>query len=184
MIWRSSAHRGVSYSDPYGLKAESGGCPPLCDNIDPDKDKFIRTKDPKVAGAAGAVLLLATAAPLVVAEGLPIILGRIGMALSEYGPAAAGAGAGAAGASRLPNAPQFFAIVSKSGQILGRPTANISLSHAEYVQRTIGTLPEGATVVTAFRVANGIQAITSRTIHGVQLPAPQHVINALNAAGR
>jgi hypothetical protein len=63
-------------------------------------------------------------------------------------------------------------------------TADVTLSHAEFVSRALGTLPEGAWVGT-IRKANGVvMALNSRTFYGNQVPAPPSVLDAVRAAFR
>ena len=178
----------VSYDDPYGLSAQ-GGCPPLCNELNPrhldielERAEWARD-NPRSALALGVVTVVGAAVALAAPEVGAALLTRLGSAAPRAAPAATAAAGVATQASRLPNTPQFHAIVSRSGELL-RTTADITLPHLEFVRRTVGTLPDGATVVTAFRVRDGIQAITSRSVHGVQMPAPRHVIDALNAALR
>ena len=60
-------------------------------------------------------------------------------------------------------------------------TWDIALSHAEFVLRTLGELPDGAWVGT-IRKANGeVMPFNSRTFYGNQLPAPQEVVDAVRA---
>ena len=63
-------------------------------------------------------------------------------------------------------------------------TADITLSHAELVQRTVGTLPDGGWVGTLRKSAGVVVAINSRTFYGNQLPAPQPVLDVVRAAFR
>lgn len=63
-------------------------------------------------------------------------------------------------------------------------TGDITLSHAELVQRTVGTLPEGAWVGTLRKSGGVVMAINSRTFYGNQLPAPGPVLDAVRAAFR
>ncbi len=63
-------------------------------------------------------------------------------------------------------------------------TADVTLSHAEFVSRALGTLPDGAWVGT-IRKANGVvMALNSRTFYGNQVPAPPPVLDAVRAAFR
>ena len=63
-------------------------------------------------------------------------------------------------------------------------TADITLSHAELVQRTVGSLPEGGWVGTVRKSGGVVMAINSRTFYGNQLPAPGSVLEAVRAAFR
>jgi hypothetical protein len=60
-------------------------------------------------------------------------------------------------------------------------TRDIALSHAEFVRRSFGKLPDGAWVGT-IRKANGeVVPFNSRTFYGNQLPASQDVVDAVRA---
>jgi len=73
--------------------------------------------------------------------------------------------------------------VVRDGQLVV-DTADVTLSHAEFVSRALGTLPEGAWVGT-IRKANGVvMALNSRTFYGNQVPAPQGVLDAVRAVFR
>jgi len=73
----------------------------------------------------------------------------------------------------------LLAIV-KDGEVAVH-TRDIALSHAEFVRRTVGKLPEGAWVGT-IRKANGeVMPFNSRTFYGNQLPAPAEVVDAVRA---
>lgn len=61
-------------------------------------------------------------------------------------------------------------------------THDISLSHAEFVRRDLGELPDGAWVGTIRKVGRTIVAVNSRTFFGNQLPAPQVVIDAIRSS--
>jgi hypothetical protein len=58
-------------------------------------------------------------------------------------------------------------------------TADVSLSHAEFVHRTLGSLPAGAWVGTVRKSGGEVIAMNSRTFYGNQLPAPQVVVDAV-----
>ena len=59
-------------------------------------------------------------------------------------------------------------------------TSDFALSHADYVRRTLGQLPEGARVFSFGKTSSGqFVAINSRGIHGNQLPVPQWVLDLL-----
>lgn len=73
----------------------------------------------------------------------------------------------------------LLAIV-QDGQVTAH-TRDIALSHAEFVGRTLGKLPDGAWVGT-IRKANGeVLPYNSRTFYGNQLPASNEVIDAVRA---
>lgn len=73
--------------------------------------------------------------------------------------------------------------VVHAGRVVAE-TADITLSHAELVQRTVGTLPEGGWVGTVRKSGGAVLAINSRTFYGNQLPAPEPVLAAVRAAFR
>ncbi len=60
--------------------------------------------------------------------------------------------------------------VVKDGKILAK-TSDMLLSHKEFVARALGTLPKDAEVVTIGKFCGKVVAITSKTFHGVQVPA-------------
>ena len=57
-------------------------------------------------------------------------------------------------------------------------TFNISLSHAEFVKRTKGNLPEGGWVGTLRKMDGRVVAFNSHTFFRNQLPAPRWVQDA------
>ena len=68
--------------------------------------------------------------------------------------------------------------VVKDGQILAQSN-DLLLSHAEFVSRTLGSLPEGAQAVTILKEGGEINVLNSMTFHGNQLPAPKTVTDAI-----
>jgi hypothetical protein len=56
-------------------------------------------------------------------------------------------------------------------------SGNLLLSHMEFVKRTTGTLQEGAWVGTVHKVDGSILAFNSKTFYGVEMPAPQWVLD-------
>lgn len=79
----------------------------------------------------------------------------------------------------LRNGATLLAIVLASGEVLR--THDIALSHAEFVRRSFGTLPEGAWVGTVRKADNLVTVLNSRTFYGNQLPAPERVAQAIRA---
>lgn len=73
--------------------------------------------------------------------------------------------------------------VVHDGRVVAQ-TGDITLSHAELVRRTVGTLPEGGWVGTLRKSAGAIVAMNSRTFYGNQLPAPGAVLDVVRAAFR
>lgn len=63
-------------------------------------------------------------------------------------------------------------------------TFDVALSHAEFVKRSLGRLPEGAWVGTIRKAGRQVFALNSKTFYGNQLPAPQPVQDAVRAAFR
>ncbi|HEX2078787.1 MAG TPA: hypothetical protein VHG08_13785 [Longimicrobium sp.] len=96
--------------------------------------------------------------------------------------AAAGPSAAGGDATVLREGETRLAVVH-GGRIVAQ-TADITLSHAELVQRTVGALPEGAWVGTLRKSAGVVVAMNSRTFYGNQLPAPAPVLDAVRAAFR
>lgn len=72
-------------------------------------------------------------------------------------------------------------VIVKGGEVLFH-TSDVALSHAEFVSRTSGTLPDGAWVGTIRKCNGEIVALSSRTFYGNQLPAPPEVADAIHAA--
>jgi hypothetical protein len=66
------------------------------------------------------------------------------------------------------------------GKVLAQ-TSDVSLSHAEFVRRALGSLPVGAWVGTVRKSGGEVVALNSRTFYGNQLPAPQVVADAVRA---
>lgn len=73
--------------------------------------------------------------------------------------------------------------VVRDGRLLVE-SADITLSHVEFVRRALGTLPEGAWVGTIRKAGGVVMALNSRTFYGNQVPAPQPVIDAVRVAFR
>ncbi len=61
--------------------------------------------------------------------------------------------------------------VVKDGKVTVH-TWDIALSHAEFVRRTLGALPDGAWVGTIRKTGGETMPFNSRTFYGNQLPAP------------
>jgi hypothetical protein len=76
----------------------------------------------------------------------------------------------------------LLAIV-KDGAIAAH-TRDIALSHAEFVRRTLGTLPAGVWVGTIRKTDGEVMPFNSRTFYGNQLPAPEAVVAAVRAVFR
>ena len=63
-------------------------------------------------------------------------------------------------------------------------TWDIALSHAEFVRRSIGTLPAGAWVGTLRKAEGQVTPFNSRTFYGNQLPAAPEVVRAVRSMFR
>ena len=63
-------------------------------------------------------------------------------------------------------------------------TFDVVLSHAEFVKRSLGSLPEGAWVGTIRKNGRQVVAMNSKTFYGNQLPAPQCVFDVVRARFR
>ena len=87
----------------------------------------------------------------------------------------------AAGQMTLNEGDAVLAVV-QNGQIIAE--GDVGLSHSEFVARTLGTLPQGAEVVTIGKVDGQIVAITSKSFYGVQVPASANAQTAAQAAFR
>jgi hypothetical protein len=75
---------------------------------------------------------------------------------------------------------QSHLAIVQDGKVIAH-TWNIALSHAEFVRRSFGQLPEGAWVGTVQKGDGEVMAFNSRTFYGNQLPAPQEVWDAVKA---
>jgi hypothetical protein len=78
----------------------------------------------------------------------------------------------------IPKNTTVLAVV-KDGQILAQSTDQV-MSHAEFVSRTIGCVPEGAEVITIYKTGSGeIIANRSLTYHQNALPASQSTLDTV-----
>lgn len=71
-------------------------------------------------------------------------------------------------------------VIVQEGKVIAH-TWNIALSHAEFVRRTFGELPDGAWVGTIQKADGEVTSFNSRTFFGNQLPAPQEAWDAVKA---
>ena len=69
-------------------------------------------------------------------------------------------------------------VIVKDGAVI-QYSWNMALPHVEFVQRTMGSLPEGAWVGTVTKLDGEVMGITSKTFYGYQLPAPPEVNEAI-----
>ncbi len=72
-------------------------------------------------------------------------------------------------------------LASVQNDVLIAHTFDIALSHAEFVKRSLGQLPEGAWVGTIRKTGRHVVAVNSKTFYGNQLPAPQAVQKVVQA---
>ncbi len=68
----------------------------------------------------------------------------------------------------------YFLIIVQHGQVT-HLTANVSLSHADFVKRSVGRLPEGVWVGSATKNDGYLTAINSYTFYQNQLPASPEI---------
>lgn len=68
----------------------------------------------------------------------------------------------------------YFLIIVQNGQV-SHFTANVSLSHADFVKRSVGRLPAGAWVGSATKNDGYLTAINSYTFYHNQLPASPEI---------
>ena len=73
-------------------------------------------------------------------------------------------------------------LASVKGDRVVAHTFDVALSHAEFIRREFGSLPEGAWVGTIRKVGRQVVAINSKTFYGNQLPAEQWVQDAVRSA--
>jgi RHS repeat-associated protein len=188
-VYGFAAGDPVNYSDPYGLSP----CllyPKLCD---------------VVAGAAiGAAIGAATQAARNVANDRPLTegVGRAAIEGGVVGGVLGGvatvarslrgaqladevgrAGAGSAAARTLLREGDAVLGVVHEGKVIAQ-TSNVSLSHAAFVERTLGSLPAGAEVVTIGKFEGVITVLRSPTFHGRGLPASREAFDAARAIFR
>ena len=71
-----------------------------------------------------------------------------------------------------------FLIMVKDGKVI-HFTPDMALTHVEFVKRMTGTLPEGAWVGTASKLAGRVVPISSKTFYGYQLPASVEIMEAV-----
>ena len=105
--------------------------------------------------------------------------------LHTHPPRAAGralfrrqAGAAATAASRilLREGDAVLGVVHE-GRLIAK-SSDVTLSHAEFVRRTVGILPEGAEAVTIGKFQGEITVLRSAKIHGRAMPASQEALDA------
>ena len=71
-----------------------------------------------------------------------------------------------------------FLIMVKDGKVI-HFTPDMALTHVEFVKRTTGTVPEGAWIGTASKLAGRVVPISSKTFYGYQLPASTEIMEAV-----
>lgn len=72
----------------------------------------------------------------------------------------------------------YFLIIVQDGKVI-HFTPNVSLSHADFVKRRVGTLPKGAWVGSASKNDGVLTAVNSFTFYQNQLPGPPEVQQAV-----
>jgi len=80
-------------------------------------------------------------------------------------------------ATTIPEGQTVLAVV-KDGKILAQ-SADQYISHSQFVTRTLGTVPEGAEVVTIFKSKGELLVFRSFTYHGNALPAAQSTFDTV-----
>ena len=86
------------------------------------------------------------------------------------------------GAQRLREGDTLLASVKDD--VLIAHTFDVALSHAEFVKRSLGSLPSGAWVGTIRKSGRQVVALNSKTFYGNQLPAPEAVQNVVRTRFR
>lgn len=74
----------------------------------------------------------------------------------------------------------YYLIIVQDGEVIHN-TANFGLSHAEFVKRKVGTLPDDAWVGSASKNNGVLEAVNSFTFYKNQLPAPPEIQKAVLA---
>lgn len=74
----------------------------------------------------------------------------------------------------------YFLIIVEDGKVT-HFTPNVSLSHADFVKRSVGTLPKGAWVGSATKNDGYLTAINSYTFYQNQLPASPEIQKVVQA---
>ncbi len=72
----------------------------------------------------------------------------------------------------------YFLIIVQGGSVT-HYTPNFGLSHAEFVKRKVGVLPDGAWVGSASKNDGVLSAVNSFTYYGNQLPGPPETQKAV-----
>lgn len=72
----------------------------------------------------------------------------------------------------------YVLIIVQGGKVI-HFTPNVSLSHADFVKRSVGTLPKDAWVGSATKNDGYLTAINSYTFYQNQLPAPPEIQNVV-----
>ncbi|BDS07379.1 hypothetical protein NT6N_24190 [Oceaniferula spumae] len=74
----------------------------------------------------------------------------------------------------------YYLIIVQGGKVI-HSTANFGLSHAEFVKRKVGTLPDDAWVGSASKNNGVLEAVNSFTFYKNQLPAAPEIQEAVFA---
>jgi len=81
--------------------------------------------------------------------------------------------------SRIPIREGYYFLIIVQGEEVTHFTPDFGLSHAEFVKRSTGTLPEGAWVGSATKNDGLLSAVNSFTFYHNQLPAPEGMQRAV-----
>lgn len=195
-VYGYAAGDPVSYSDPYGLSPCIAG--PVAMRIclaaitvtaftagralEQVANNYSAGR-PLSAGVGRAALRGANegAAVAMGGEAASAVATRVG--LRSIGASTTAASANAT-SSRIfiPEGNAVLGIVH-DGKLIAH-TSNVTLGHATFVERTIGSLPAGAEAVTIGRFGGELTVTRSRAIHGQALPASREAYEAVTAIFR
>jgi len=73
----------------------------------------------------------------------------------------------------------YYFLIIVQGGVVTHFTPNFGLSHADFVKRKVGTLPEDAWVGSATKNDGILTAVNSFTFYGNQLPGPPETQRAV-----
>jgi hypothetical protein len=73
----------------------------------------------------------------------------------------------------------YYFLIIVQGGVVTHYTPDFGLSHADFVKRRVGTLPDGAWVGSATKNDGILSAVNSFTFYGNQLPGPPHTQTAV-----
>lgn len=72
----------------------------------------------------------------------------------------------------------YFLIIVENGEVT-HYTPDVGLSHAEFVKRSVGSLPAGAWVGSASKEDGVLSAVNSYTFYQNQMPGPESTQKAV-----